>query len=167
MIWVMPVLLALFAFALQFIAPDRQRRIEGTPALAAWFGVSMLWTLSIIAGFSIGLYIMPIPVVLTALLIWARPPARSTLGLVFGAGLLVLMLGLLNLVGNQPCEDTGRIVDGAVVYGSGFDGSETSCSDFNAVPWIITGGAALVAGAVPFVLTQRRTGSEAMEKPAP
>lgn len=135
------------------------RRIEGWSAFFGWFFVGALAAFAFAAALSIGGLALPFVLILGGMMIWARPPARSLLGVLAGAGALVLALGLLHL-GDTPCDRVGVEIDGVIVYDYGFEGSETSCSDFNATPWLAVGGITLATGTGLFVVAERGAENE-------
>jgi predicted membrane channel-forming protein YqfA (hemolysin III family) len=163
----LPVILALIVFAAVVTKrrPDRPRKIEGWSAFFAWALVGVLLAFTIVAILSVGILAFPFFVALAAMMIWARPPRHSLLGLVAGIGALVLVLGVLHLA-DSGCQDEGTMVDGVIVYGYGSDDSETSCSDFNAMPWLAVGGALLVTGTVLFAAAERRASSTEVREDA-
>jgi hypothetical protein len=71
----------------------------GWPSFAAWTLVGAAGATSLISLPSIGLFLLPLPVAATVLLL-VRGKGRSTLGLLSGGGLLLLYVAWLHL--NDP-----------------------------------------------------------------
>jgi len=142
------------------VSDERPRKMVGWSAFLGWLLVGGLISFAILGAASIGLLAVPFVVILIVMMRRARPPAHSLLGLIAGVGVMLMFIGVLNL-GHTPCDETGTLVDGEVVFGyveegSEEDGAETSCGGWPPAPWLLVGGAAFAAGAGLFAVAERR-----------
>ena len=112
------------------------RRWKGWKAFVAWSLAGGLLVFSALAGFSIGLLVLPFAVaavLVTAKLASGWPEAT---GVVAGAGVVSLLIALLSR-DYKPCPENGAL---------SLPRGETSieCGGFDPMPWLI-GGIALVS----------------------
>ncbi len=150
---------------------ERPRRIDGWSAFLGWLLVGGLLGFAVLGAASVGVLALPFVVILVVMMVRARPPSHSLLGLIAGVGVLLVFIGIINL-GNTPCDETGTLVDGVIVFGyveggSAEDGAETSCGGFAPAPWLAVGGTALAAGTVLFAVAERRASGSEIEQGAP
>jgi hypothetical protein len=109
----------------------------------AWLLVGAGYAVSLIGIASIGLFIVPLPVLATVLLVWRQPAASGLPGLISGLGVPFLYVAYLNRAG------PGTIC--SLVTG----GQE--CNDeWSPWPWLAAGVILLVLGVAAFVCRQRR-----------
>jgi hypothetical protein len=113
------------------VSEGRPRRIDGWSAFLGWLLVGGLLGFAVLGAASVGALALPFIVILVVMTRRARPPSHSLVGLIAGVGVLLLFIGILNL-GNTPCDETGTLIDGVIVYGyveAGIeeDGAKTSC----------------------------------------
>ncbi len=113
----------------------------------AWGFAGALLTFSAVAAASLGLFVLPVALIVPAIMAKRVGPVRrgtAVAGALAGAAAVVLFVGVANL-GSTPCPSSGS---GAIGSG-GFTGA-TSCGGFDPWPWLAVGfvlaGAALVAG---------------------
>jgi hypothetical protein len=126
---------------------------------------------AVLGAASVGVLALPFIVILVVMMRRARPPSHSLVGLIAGVGVLLLFIGILNLA-NTPCDETGTLIDGVIMYGhveagSEEDGAKTSCGGFAPAPWLAVGGTALAAGAALFAIAERRDRGSEVQQGAP
>jgi hypothetical protein len=147
------------------------RRIDGWSAFLGWLLVGGLLGFAVVGAASVGVLALPFVIILAVMMVRSRPPSHSLLGLIAGVGVLLLFIGVINL-GTTPCDETGTLVDGVIVFGSveggsGEDGAETSCGGFAPAPWLAVGGTALASGTALFAIAERRPRGSEVEQDAP
>jgi hypothetical protein len=109
----------------------------------AWLLVGAGYALSLIGVASIGLFVLPLPVLATVLLVRRQPATRGLPGLISGLGVPLLYVAYVNRAG------PGTIC--AAVTG----GQE--CNDeWSPWPWLAVGVILLVLGVAAFAGRQRR-----------
>ncbi|WP_037569332.1 hypothetical protein [Phaeacidiphilus oryzae] len=117
-------------------------RLRGWPQFAAWVVVGAAWVTGLLGVLSIGLLVLPLAALGTALLLWRRATAGAP-GALSGAGLALLYVAYLNRGGpGTVCTATA---------------GGTDCLDeWSPWPWLAAGVAVAVAGAVLFVTLRAR-----------
>ncbi|GMQ86440.1 MAG: hypothetical protein BMS9Abin07_2019 [Acidimicrobiia bacterium] len=125
----------------------RRRRIDGWSAFLGWFLVGALLGFGFAAALSVGGVALPFVLLLGGLMIWARPPASSVLGLVAGVGALILFIGILH-IGDTACAESGFADSSTVAEG------DDSCGGLDARPWLAVGATALAAGSGLFAVAE-------------
>jgi hypothetical protein len=123
-------------------------RGEGWRWFAAWVLAGGLVVLAILSGFSFGFFVLPFAALALWLVIRSGSGWPEVLGVVSGAGVVCLLIALLNN-DYQPCPDV------PVVLGPGE--TEYSCGGLDPLPWLIAGLALVVAGTVAYAIARRRT----------
>jgi hypothetical protein len=124
-----------------------------SPSGWAWFGA---WAVvGALAAFSFLSWIGPLVLPVAGLALWAvasRSPGWSTaFGAITGAGLLCLVIWLLNR-DYVPCADNGAL------SGADIRPGETSiwCGGADPQPWLVAAIVLVVAGVGAFALARRR-----------
>jgi hypothetical protein len=129
------------------------RRTTGSRRGATWFGAwtaaGALFTFSLITGFSIGLFVLPLAV---ALLLWVahRAPGREAIGFFEGIGLVLILVWLRNR-DYTPCP-----AGGLSIPASAPPGTSVSCGGFDARPWLLAGLVSSLLAVVAYALARRR-----------
>ncbi|GLW35329.1 hypothetical protein [Actinoplanes regularis] len=122
---------------------------------SGWALVGSAYGLALVGALTIGVYVLPIAVALTALLAMARPSTPTLSGLLSGAGLPFLFMAYLNRSGpGTSCTETSTGQECTELYN----------------PWFpLTIAVALMAGgvAIYLVLQRRRAavGSSSTHQP--
>ena len=93
MILVYPLLLLV---ALVLVRRGRGRGSDGWDGFAAWTAAGAAFTFSLLTGLSIGLFLLPIVVLAIVWAIRRAPDFRSMLGLLGGAGVILLVIAGLH-----------------------------------------------------------------------
>jgi hypothetical protein len=112
------------------------RRTTGSRRGAMWFGwwtaAGALFTFSLLTGFSVGLFVLPLAV---ALLLWVarRAPGREAIGFFEGIGLVLILVWFVNR-DYTPCP-----ANGLSIPASAPPGTLVSCGGFDARPWLLAG----------------------------
>lgn len=124
---------------------------EAQPALAwrwfaAWMLVGGLYAFCLLAMLTIGLFVLPIPVLATVLLVRRQEAHRGALGLVAGIALPLFYVSLLNH--NGP----GMIC-------SPIEGGTACTEEMSPWPWFAAGLAFLALGTSAFWLRRPRSGA--------
>ncbi len=114
------------------------------PGFAAWAGVGALYTVSLLGALSIGLFVLPIAVVATLLLVRWHSAGASVAGVIAGLGLPLLLVAYLNRSGpGTVCTTTSG-------------GGESCTDEWNPWPWLIAALALLAMGIAAFLLLRRQ-----------
>jgi hypothetical protein len=122
---------------------------QGWRWFGAWALAGAFVVFAVLAGFSIGLFLLPLAIVGVVLI--ARRARRwpETLGTLAGAGAVVLLLGAGHARDYEPCPE------GTVVLPPGE--TEWSCGGAAPLPWLISGGILVAVGLAGYALARRRT----------
>jgi len=99
--------------------------------------VGGLYALSLLGMMTIGIFVLPIPVVATVLLVRRQKAGRGTLGLVAGIALPLFCVSLLNR-------------DGPGMICSAFEGGTACTEEMSPWPWLAAGLAFMALGISPF-----------------
>jgi len=86
----------LVIWAAVLIRRTKGRRHVGWPGFAAWCAAGALFTFSLLTGFSIGLFLLPLVVAGLYLAVRSAPDFRASLGFVAGIGVILLVLASIN-----------------------------------------------------------------------
>jgi MYXO-CTERM domain-containing protein len=109
---------------------------------AAWLIIGAGYTLSLLGAASIGLFVLPLPVLATILLA-RRQHAHSGLpGLISGLGIPLLYVAYLNRAGPGTICTT-------------ITGGQDCTDEWSPWPWLAAGVVLLVLGAAAFIARQR------------
>jgi hypothetical protein len=117
---------------------------------AAWlrfFGWSLVGACLALGISAIGVFTVPVGLLLAVALTPTHHTGRELLGLLEGAGAVSAFVGVVNLR-YRPCPN------GPVVLAPGQDGF--SCGGFDGEPWLIAGIAVMAAAAVLYWRLSRR-----------
>ena len=125
------------------------KRSTGWLLFACWAVAGGLVTLGFLTMFTIGVFVMPIALVVVAVLLWRRQSRSVTaFGLMVGAALPLVYVSWLNRAGpGTVCHNTAL--------------SESCVDELSPWPWLGAGLIVAAAGVLLFVLISRR------ELPAP
>jgi hypothetical protein len=127
------------------------RPVTSPPALSrlpwmwftAWLLVGAGYALSLIGVASIGLFVLPLPVLATVLLVRRRPAARGLPGLISGLGVPLLYVAYVNRAG--PGTICTAVTGGQECHG-----------EWSPWPWLAVGVILVVLGVAAFAGRQRR-----------
>ncbi len=131
------VVIGALAMALAPARPDQRRRFGPLAGYAAWAISGALLTVAFLALASVGLFLLPFAIA-AAVYSARRFRGPPVVGLVAGAGLALVGIGIVNL-GNHPCPrhpvsiPTGQL-------------TSTSCGGPSAWPWLMAGAIVFVVG---------------------
>ena len=103
----------------------------------AWMLVGGLYALSLLGMLTIGIFVLPIPVVATVLLVQRQKAGRGTLGLVAGIALPLFYVSLLNR-------------DGPGMICSAIEGGTACTEEMSPWPWLAAGLAFMALGISAF-----------------
>jgi hypothetical protein len=109
----------------------------------AWLLVGAGYSLSLVGIASIGLFVLPLPVLATVLLVRRQPAARGLPGLISGLGVPLLYVAYLNRAGPGTICTT-------------VTGGQECNDEWSPWPWLAVGVILLVFGVAAFVGRQRR-----------
>ena len=109
----------------------------------AWMGTGVGYALGILGGFTIGLFVLVMPVATTIVLVTHRRTRAGLPGLVTGLSLPVFYVAYLNRLGpGTVCRTIGT--------------AGQSCADeWSPWPWLIVGVVLLVGGCAWFAASDR------------
>jgi hypothetical protein len=119
---------------------------QGTGGFAIWALAGLLLAFTILAGFSIGLLFAPFAGI--ALIVASHQAARwpEAAGIAFGAGVMLIVIGLLNL-DYDPCSHRATVELDV--------GEEVTCGGMDPVPWLGTGGVIAAVSAALYCAARR------------
>jgi hypothetical protein len=109
-----------------------EARGRGWGWFAAWCVAGALYTLSFLAGFSVGLFVLPLAAAAVLYVTWQAPHAAEALGVVAGAGAVLALVGLL-AGDHRPCPEDGLALPAAAAR------SSVECGGFDGQPWLVAG----------------------------
>jgi hypothetical protein len=109
----------------------------------AWLLVGAGYALSLVGIASIGLFILPLPVLATVLLIRRQPTTSGLPGLISGLGVPLLYVAYLNRAGPGTICTT-------------VTGGQECNDEWSPWPWLAVGVILLILGVAAFVGRQRR-----------
>lgn len=93
MIGIYPLLLI---WAAVLIRRTEGKRRAGWPGFAAWSVAGAVFTFSLLTGFSIGLFLLPVVFVVLYLAVRSAPDFQASLGFVAGIGVILLVFASIN-----------------------------------------------------------------------
>jgi hypothetical protein len=113
----------------------------------AWFALGVMWVLTALGAFTIGIFVLPIAVGGTILLATRHQAGNGIAGLISGLGVPLLYVAFLNRHGPGTICTTSR------------DGGSSCVDESNPWPWLAIGVALVVVGGFVFVASghQRRS----------
>jgi hypothetical protein len=130
------------------------------PSASAWGWFGAWAVVGGLAAFTflsaIGLFVLPV----AALIFWgvaSKSPRSAAFGLVSGAGLLCLVIWLLNR-DYVPCPDNGALSGDDIPSGETF----VECGGVDPQPWLVAAIVLAVAGLGAFGLARRRDRASAL-----
>ena len=119
------------------------RRAASWGAFVAWIGVGAGFVFAFLSILSIGIFVFPLVVVLTALLASWSTTSRGAPGLISGMGLPLLLVAFLNR-------------DGPGYVCSHSQYAANCMQEWNPLPWLGAGIGVILLGVAIFVLVRRR-----------
>jgi hypothetical protein len=122
--------------------PDVQPTVEWR-WFAAWMLVGGLYQFSMLGMMTIGLFVLPIPILATVLLVRVHAGGRSALGLVAGLSFPLFYVSFLNH-------------DGPGMICSAIEGGTACTEEMSPWPWLVAGVAFLALGTAAFWLSRPR-----------
>jgi hypothetical protein len=126
------------------------RRWNGWKAFVAWSLAGGLLVFSVLAGLSIGLFVLPFAVAAVFLVAYHASGWPEAIGVVAGAGAVCLLIAFLSR-DHQPCPESG------VLPGFNSEGAFVSeCGGFDPMPWLIAGIALVGVSVFAHVLVRAR-----------
>lgn len=122
------------------------------PWFLAWAVVGALYAVAFVGALTIGVFVLPIPVVLTIVLAKYRPTPNGTLGLISGIGAPLLYVAYLNRsYGGPACATSGTVTSQQL------DVVHECIQSLDPWPWLIAGVLLVIGGCVAFARRQRAT----------
>jgi hypothetical protein len=146
------MILAALAIALVILWRSRGRAGDqgrGCRWFWAWALVGAALSLSFLAGFSIGLFVLPVALALLWLVLRASPRWPESIGFVEGVGVVLLLIAYLNR-GYSACPPNGTAQLAPSTAGESF-----SCGGLDPHPWLYTGVIVAALAAIAYAVTQR------------
>lgn len=122
---------------------------QGWRWFGAWALAGAFVVFAVLAGFSIGLFLLPLAIVLVVLIAGRARPWPEALGTLAGAGVVVLLLGAGHARDYEPCPE------GTVVLPPGE--TEWSCGGVAPLPWLISGTVLVAVALAAYALARRHT----------
>jgi hypothetical protein len=115
---------------------------------SAWVGAGALVAFALVSAASIGLFVLPFALLALWAVLRRSPPWPTPLGLVSGAGLVCLLIWILNR-DYRPCPENGELT---VPPGA----TSVECGGFDALPFLAAGIVLTLAGPALFAAVRRR-----------
>jgi hypothetical protein len=145
MIVVFPIALLVCAVVLFRARGHTEGR--GPVWFGAWAMTGTALTFSFLAGFSIGLFLLPLALVLLAFVVRASPQLPEAVGFVAGIGVTLLAVAFINR-DYEPCPANGvlRLAPGQ---------QSVSCGGFDPHPWLYAGLAVTAIGTLTYLAAAR------------
>ena len=146
------MILVALAIALVVLWRSRGRSDEkgrGCRWFWAWSLVGAALSFSFLAGFSIGLFVLPLALTLLWLVLRASPRWPESIGFVEGVGVVLLVIAYLNR-GYRTCPANGTAQLAPSTAGQSF-----SCGGFDPHPWVYIGAVVAASAAIAYAVTQR------------
>jgi len=109
-----------------------ERAGRGWLWFAAWCVAGALFLFSFLAGFSIGLFVLPFAAGALLYVAWRAPHISEGLGFVAGIGVTLLLVAFLSR-DYRPCPE------GALAPGRRSAGTSIECGGFDPTPWLLAG----------------------------
>jgi hypothetical protein len=118
----------------------------------AWAVVGSTLTFSLFTALSVGVFVLPLALVLLWLVLRASPRWPESIGLAEGVGFVLLLVAYLNR-DHQPCSTNGGLqlpADAPV-------GASISCGGLDPHPWLYTGLVLAALAAVGYAAVRRHS----------
>jgi hypothetical protein len=130
----------------------RRGEIEGRGWLwfAAWCAAGALFTFSFLAGFSIGLFVLPFAAGALLYVAWRAPHISEGLGFVAGIGVTLLLIAFLSR-DYKPCPEGGLYIPPDAP-----PGTSVECGGSDPAPWFIAGITVTAAATIAYAVISRR-----------
>ena len=125
----------------RLVRPAATSRSPAWRWFIAWAAAGALLTFSFLAGFSIGLFVLPLAAALTIWVARSAPGWAEAVGFAAGLGTMLLLVGLLNR-DYSPCPAGGL----SLPPGS----SSVSCGGLDPAPWLYSGLIVAAASVVAY-----------------
>jgi hypothetical protein len=148
MILVFPLALAAALVVLWRSRGQPQREGEGCRWFWAWSLVGAALCFSFLTGFSIGLFLLPLALLLLWLVLRLSPRFAESIGAIAGIGFVLLLVAYLNR-GSNPCPASGAHV------AANTPGVEMSCGGFEPHPWLCAGLLCSIAAVLAYAVVRR------------
>jgi hypothetical protein len=110
----------------------------------AWFALGVMWVLTVLGAFMIGIFVLPIGVGGTIFLATRRHAGDGIAGLISGLGVPLLYVAFLDRHGPGTICTISR------------NGGQSCVDELNAWPWFVFGLVLVALGAVVFVASGSR-----------
>jgi hypothetical protein len=117
---------------------------------AAWSVAGALFTFSFLAGFSIGLFFLPLAAAALFFVATRAPGLPESVGFVAGIGLIALVIAVRSR-DYVPCGPHGEL---SIPPGAP-PGTKVSCGGFDPTPWFAAGLALLAVALLAYSITAR------------
>jgi len=120
---------------------------RGPAWFGAWLAVGAAFTLTFLGALSIGLFVLPLALVLLVNVVRRSPHFPEAIGLVSGIGVTLLLVAFRNR-DYEACPANGvlRLAPGE---------QSVSCGGWDPHPWLYLGLAATAAGALAYLAASR------------
>ena len=116
-------------------------------SFAAWAIAGGLSTVAILTGFSIGIFVAPVALLVVWLAVRRASRGAELLGLAAGVGAILLLVAFLNR-DYTPCPD------GPVTLAPGQ--TEFECGGFDPLPWLVAGAVVVAVSLVVYAAVRMR-----------
>jgi hypothetical protein len=139
--------IALLVCAVVFWRARERTEGRGPAWFGAWTVTGAALTFCFLTGFSIGLLLLPLALVLLAFVVRRSPQLPEAAGLVAGIGVTLLAVAFINR-DYEPCPSHGvlRLEPGQ---------ESVSCGGFDPHPWLNSGFAITAVGAFTYLAVAR------------
>ena len=119
---------------------------RGPAWFGAWLAVGAAFALSVLGAPSIGLFVLPVALVLLVIVVRRSPHLPEAIGLVSGIGVMLLLVAFRNR-DYEPCTNGfQRLAPGQ---------QSVSCGGWNPHPWLYLGLAVTAAGVLAYLAASR------------
>lgn len=120
--------------------------VVGWKGFLAWAAAGGLLVFAVVSGLSIGLFVLPLAVVILVLVVRRVRGWPEILGAGAGCGAICLLIAFLNRDYN-PCPE------GPITLGPGE--SEFECGGFDPLPWLVAGLALVALSTLTYAFARR------------
>jgi hypothetical protein len=121
----------------------------------AWSAAGAVFAFSFLAGFSIGLLVLPFAAAGLFLVVSRSPHVPESLGFVAGVGGTLVLIAFLNYGQYRPCPENGALY----IPADASPGASVECGGMDPMPWFVFGFVAAVPALIVYVITSRRRGA--------